>query len=482
MVLAVVRHAESIGGARDLQCGRFAPVTPPELRLLLQGRIRPGVSIDDMCLRRCASLGVVKILFAVAPGYGLMLPVVPLMWAARAAGHEILVATTSEMTEVGARAGLPVVDVFPHRDVWSELLRAVFGEAGGAGDDNLPEEYQLAKKDGNPFGLFTLTMTEGTIAAGRTFNADLVVYTSDHPTGRLTAVALALPALEVGNRISWSMRDEQFRAEHGITGTDEITHQLRTKLDLGTDDPELVARIDPRAPSMGGLSADEPDPRDAVPWWPMRFVPYNGGAVLPEWALRRPARPRVCVTTGTVVPIMSGVSNLSAVMSALAELDVEVVLAAGTADLTPLGALPGNVRPVGFLPLSTFLPTCSLIVHHGGSGTTAAPLHYGIPQLVMPSFADNHMAAQRVVERGVGLSLDHTTGKGTDTATVRASVERLLGEPAFAAAAREVSAEIATQPSPAAVIERLTAHGYAAGHGSAARPGGPRGRAGDPRP
>ena len=114
-----------------------------------------------------------KILFAVAPGYGLMLPIVPLMWAARAAGNEILAATTSEMTEVGARAGLPVVDVFPHRDVWSELLAAVFGKGDDGGD--LPEEYRLAKKYSNPFGLFTLTMTEGTIATGRMFDADVVI-------------------------------------------------------------------------------------------------------------------------------------------------------------------------------------------------------------------------------------------------------------------------------------------------------------------
>jgi UDP:flavonoid glycosyltransferase YjiC (YdhE family) len=71
----------------------------------------------------------------------------------------------------------------------------------------------------------------------------------------------------------------------------------------------------------------------------------------------------------------------------------------------------------------------------------------------MPSFADNHMSAQRVVDRGVGLSHDPET---VDAATVRASVEQLLGEPAFAAAAREVSAEMARQPSPSAVIERLT--------------------------
>jgi UDP:flavonoid glycosyltransferase YjiC (YdhE family) len=78
-------------------------------------------------------------------------------------------------------------------------------------------------------------------------------------------------------------------------------------------------------------------------------------------------------------------------------------------------------------------------------------LHYGLPQLVLPSFADNPMSARRVVDRGVGLSLDPAT---LDPAAVRDAVQRLLTEPALAAVAREVSAEMATQPSPAAVIER----------------------------
>src|SRR5919108_2182509 len=94
-----------------------------------------------------------KILFATAPGYGLTLPLIPLAWAARAAGHEVLLATTAEMTEAGARAGLGVVDVFEDRDVWDELIRKVTdgvrnGRSGPAG---------------NPFGMFTRTMTGGTI-------------------------------------------------------------------------------------------------------------------------------------------------------------------------------------------------------------------------------------------------------------------------------------------------------------------------------
>jgi UDP:flavonoid glycosyltransferase YjiC (YdhE family) len=395
----------------------------------------------------------VRILFASAPGYGLTLPLVPLAWAARAAGHEVLLATTSEMATVAPAAGLPVADVYPQRDVWGDLMRRVM--SGGESDEDLPEEYRLAAKAGNPFGLFTVTMTAGTVEAGRAFGADLVAYPSDHAAGMLTAAALGVPALEVGNRISWSMRDVDWRTGHDGFGDSAINDLVREKLDIrGT--PVPIARIDPRPPSMGGLGADEVthDERDGAPWWPMRFVPYNGGTVVPEWALHRAGRARVAVTLGTVVPAVSGLSSLVVVVEALGGMDVEVVLAAGTADLTELGSLPENVRAVGYLPLSAFLPTCAAIVHHGGSGSTAAPLFYGVPQLVLPSFADNPLAAARVAERGVGLSHDPA---GLDVATVRAAVDRLLTEDTFTTAAGEVRAEMATQPSPAAVVERVSA-------------------------
>lgn len=387
-----------------------------------------------------------RILFATAPGYGLMLPVVPLIWAARAAGHEVLVATTSAMTDVGARSGLPVVDVCPERDLWDDLINAVQGNV-----DGLPPQYRAATGSGSPFGLFTLAMTEGTISAGRAFGAELVVHTSDHAAGALAAVALDLPALEVGNRVSWSLRDVDFRQRMGVDG---VVAEMRERLAIGDAAPAVLARIDPRPPSMGGIGADQADETDGVPWWPMRFVPYNGGAVLPQWVLREHSLPRVCVTLGTVVPAMSGVSILAAVLDALSRLDVEVVLAAGEADLSSLGELPSNVNSVGFVPLSAFLTTCSLIVHHGGSGTTAAPLHYGVPQLVLPSFADNPVSAERVVQRGVGLSCDPATA---DSQTIESAVRRLLDESSFHTAAAEVRAEMAAQPSPSVIIDRVSA-------------------------
>jgi UDP:flavonoid glycosyltransferase YjiC (YdhE family) len=392
----------------------------------------------------------VQILFASAPGYGLTLPLVPLVWAARAAGHEVLLATASEMTEVGARAGLPVYDVFPQRDVWQDLMTKVMS---GQPPADLPEEHRLAMGMGNPFGLFTATMTEGTIRAGRAIGAEFVVYTSDHAAGMLAAAALGVPGLEVGNRISWSTRDPRWRTEHNVHGEDELSKLMRAKLGIAEPTPKVLARIDPRAPSMGGLAdgQEDTDERDGAPWWPMRFVPFNGGTVVPKWALAPSDRPRVAVTLGTVVPAMTGVSNLKVVIEALGGMDVDVVLAAGTADLTDLGELPGNVRSVGFLPLSAFLPTCAAIVHHGGSGTTAAPPFYGVPQLLLPAFADNPLSAQRVADRGVGLQHDPAT---VDVATVRAMVERLFTEDGFRTAALEVRAEMAAQPSPSDVLAR----------------------------
>ncbi|HZZ50513.1 MAG TPA: nucleotide disphospho-sugar-binding domain-containing protein [Pseudonocardia sp.] len=378
-----------------------------------------------------------RFLFSVAPGYGLMMPVVPLAWAARAAGHEVLMASASDIVDVGARAGLAVYDVIPDRDVWDELIETV--RSGTSGHSN-------------PFALFTLTMTEGTIAAAREFGADVVVYTSDHPAGALAALALGVPAFEVGNRVSWSMRDVDFRDGRDALVDDPTVREVRTRFDIPDGRPKTVARVDIRPPSMGGITSDQSDQRDGVPWWPMRFVPYNGGAPMPAWALGAPPRRRICVTLGTIVPAMSGVGLLESVLTALGGMDVEVVLATGTADLGALGELPPNVRPVGFLPLSSVLPSCDVIVHHGGSGTTASPLHYGVPQLVLPSFADNPLSAKRVADRGVGLSVEPAEATPE---RVRSALDRLLTEPGFKGAAREVSAEMATQPSPATVLERL---------------------------
>jgi UDP:flavonoid glycosyltransferase YjiC (YdhE family) len=158
------------------------------------------------------------------------------------------------------------------------------------------------------------------------------------------------------------------------------------------------------------------------------------------------------VTLGTSVPYAAGVSGLTGVVEAVRDLDAEVVLALGEADRSALGALPGNVRLSGWVPLSALVPTCRVVVHHGGAGTTMNALVAGVPQLVLPHGADQHVNAAAVQQRGVGLS--HLPGDA-DPATVGPSLRRLLTEPAFSKAADEVRTEIAELPPPADMVPSL---------------------------
>lgn len=58
-----------------------------------------------------------------------------------------------------------------------------------------------------------------------------------------------------------------------------------------------------------------------------------------------------------------------------------------------------NVGPVAH---DWLLPLCCAVVHHGGAGTTAAGLRYGLPTFVCPFFADQHMWGAMVHRAGVG--------------------------------------------------------------------------------
>lgn len=125
------------------------------------------------------------------------------------------------------------------------------------------------------------------------------------------------------------------------------------------------------------------------------------------------------------------------------------MLAVGSTDPAELGALPSNVRVAGWVPLTTLLPGCAGIIHHGGAGTTLTALDSGVPQLILPSGADRYINATSVTRRGAGLTAEAETVDG-------ALVARLLADDTLRAAAAEVRAEMRAMPTPIGVAERLT--------------------------
>ncbi len=64
--------------------------------------------------------------------------------------------------------------------------------------------------------------------------------------------------------------------------------------------------------------------------------------------------------------------------------------------------LPDNVFMIDSIPHNWLFPKMAAVVHHGGSGTTAAGLRAGVPSIIVPFGADQPFWGQKVAELGVG--------------------------------------------------------------------------------
>ncbi|WP_327351842.1 nucleotide disphospho-sugar-binding domain-containing protein [Streptomyces sp. NBC_01304] len=368
-----------------------------------------------------------RVLFTMPKGLGHVFPLVSTAHALMGAGHDVLFATAD--AERAARAGLTCVDVAPPGidSVYYDFMRERgvgfdLGMTGPDSDIGLYAEMFAAVSD---------ALTDRAVTAALAWRPDLVVHTPSQGAGPLLAARLGVPAVEHGigpgelpglDAALFTHLSPAYR-RHGLTGPP----------------PPPAARLTVAPPSLSG-----PGPSDLV----MRYVPYNGGGHLPAWLLTPPPRPRIAVTLGTVLPLFGGLKPLRRLAESAARHDLELVLATGDASPDGLGPVPQNVRVAGWVPLGPLLRTCAALVHHGGSGTTMTGLVAGVPQLIMPSGADQFTGAEAVRARGAGhvAALDDL-----DIGRVR----DLLDDEATRKAALDVRDEITRLPSPADLVNNL---------------------------
>jgi UDP:flavonoid glycosyltransferase YjiC (YdhE family) len=90
------------------------------------------------------------------------------------------------------------------------------------------------------------------------------------------------------------------------------------------------------------------------------------------------------------------------VVQALTQAGVRGILNPGWSGLGHDIALPETVTVIEPLPHSWLLPQMSVVVHHGGAGTTNAGLRAGVPNVVIPHFSDSYFWAKRVSDLGAG--------------------------------------------------------------------------------
>ncbi|MEU4209191.1 nucleotide disphospho-sugar-binding domain-containing protein [Streptomyces sp. NPDC026206] len=372
-----------------------------------------------------------RILLTTAPMYGHVLQLVPLSWALRSAGHEVLLAAPAGFASVALAAGLPAVENGEAVSM-SEMI--------GFGRDGTPVPWpadprEKQRRSGRGFGRLAARTLERTVRIAGRWRPDLVISEPTEYAGRMAAAHLGVAWVEHG----WGLTPSPLYEE---AAGEELAPEL-ARLGLpGLPAPRLVLDVCP--PRMQHAHTR------SVPTRRMRYVPYNGSSPVPPWTLLPRDRPRVCVTLGSVLPTVTR-HLLDDVLLALTGLDAEVVLAMDTG--RERGPLPPAVRAAGWLPLNTVLPACDLVVHHGGPGTTMTALVHGLPQLILPHASSDMAAyAEKVSALGAGRALPPA---GITAAAVEEECRALLRDPTYRDGALSLAAEIARQPSPAHLVPAL---------------------------
>jgi UDP:flavonoid glycosyltransferase YjiC (YdhE family) len=357
-----------------------------------------------------------------SPGIGHIFPSVPIAWALRTSGHDVLVATGG-YHEVAAHAGLQVVDTAPGVD-FGQVFQGFFA---GHGRPDTNSEAVVAKL----FATVSAKFVDHTVELAQYWRPDLVITTLMQGAGPLAAAVVGVP---------WVL--------HGISlaGSPETSKAIATE--MAADYQRLDAEYESPAAFLD-VSPPSLRQREST-GWSMRYVPYNGGAVLEPWLVRPRERPRITVTLGSVLPLLGGVRSLATFAASAGAVDADFVLALDGADVSELGALPANVRLVDWIPLGSLLHACDAVIHHGGAGTTFTALDAGLPQLVLPQMADQPLNAAAVARSGAGAVV-----QPSDLDAARLSA--LLTDHGMISAAKRIAAEIAAQPTPTELVPKIVA-------------------------
>jgi UDP:flavonoid glycosyltransferase YjiC (YdhE family) len=379
----------------------------------------------------------VRILFTSSPGWGHVHPMVPLARACVDRGDDVLWSASPEVSTSLEREGFNVMP--------AGLTQA---ESKKLFDERFPE-FEAVPPSERPAFMFPRLF--GTVRAGpmlkdlmpiaAKFVPGVVVHEAGELAGPIAAAALGVPSIT--HAFGGLVPIDRVSAASALVAPLWQSVGLEPRPYAGCYD-HLYLDIYP--PSLHAVGASHVPA--VQPLRPVAFA-TEGSEQLPRWVARDEAKPLIYFTFGTV--FNTDIAVLATIVNALGQHDVRVLVTLGPkGDPGLLGPLPDNVRVARYLPQTQVLPHVALVVSHGGSGTFLASLGHGIPQLCIPQAADqfaNAAAAQRV---GAGLTI--APGAVTHEG-VNAAADRLLREPSFREAARDVKKDIEEMPGPDTVAD-----------------------------
>ncbi|MEU6024233.1 activator-dependent family glycosyltransferase [Micromonospora sp. NPDC048871] len=426
-----------------------------------------------------------RVLFTTFAAKTHMFAQVPMAWALHTAGHEVYLASQPDLADLISRTGLTAVPVgdplnleaqfeVVNENVGDDANRTV--EESDVGLDMSEEDPAKLTWD-RTLTIFTAMtsmvfqnassepMMDDLVAFARSWQPDLVVWDTMTFAGAVAARACgaAHARLLYGLDLVGNTRAAFNRHLAGLPvelRDDPMAEWLGFSLerygcDTGFGEDMVVGDF-----SIDQFPQSMRFPLD-VPTVPVRYTPYNGPALVPDWLHDRPKPKRVCLTLGLSHRDERGGDRASIgdILASLADLDVEVVATLNARQTESLPSLPGNVRVVEFVPLNVLLPTCDAVIHHGGSGTLTTAMLHGVPQLIVPHMVwDSINTARRLADYGAGDYVRDIERLSGDE--LRTRLVRLLTEPSVRHNAARLRREMVGTPGPndlVPVLEKLAA-------------------------
>lgn len=371
-----------------------------------------------------------RVLFATWAWPTHFFPLVPLAWAFRTAGHEVVVASQPSLLPTINGCGFTGVALGSDRDIEAPVDALLKQDP----DDHRPRKESRTVRN---YARMAEAMAPPLTELVRQWQPDLIVYEEATYAAPLVAAAAGIAAV----RHLWGIDMMSF-----VRWSEPISlHDLAERLGSGPVEGATAATVDPCPPSLQ-VAANYPRVG-------MRHTPYNGSAAVARALDRAPGRPRICVTYGrTLSQVGHAVFVLGRIIEALGPLEVEVVAAVNPTDRARLTDLPANVRIVQNQPLDAFLSGCALVVSHGGPGTVLSAAALGVPQLCIPQVADQKLLADRLTECGAGAAL--SVAEAT-VERIREAVRELLADESAREAASRLRRENAALPGPGEVVAQL---------------------------
>lgn len=361
-----------------------------------------------------------RILFTTHGAYGHFHPIAPLALAARAKGHDVLVATGPALTDWIASCGLRAVPAGPTTGAIEAALALL------PVDDSRPAMFHLFSTVAVPPTLADL------LDVTSEWRPDVVVHEEGEYAAPLLAAihgvpcvthSWAAPARPAGERLLYRELLAPIWAAQGVAAPSRTSGSVYLDCCPPPYQNDEIGSIEGVVAVRPGLFDGPPTP-------------------VPPWLEALP-RPAAYVTFGTV-SAFSRPDVIRAAVEAIEPLVAAVVVTTGPnpPDLVPFAS--PSVHVVGYLPQSQILPRVDLVVSHGGAGTTLGALACGLPHLVMPGYAPSQ---QRNAARTEALGLGRVASPADPGDGARQAAQELLTDPAYRDACRSAQASLEQLPS-----------------------------------